>query len=255
LTESIPPQSTEDIERSQDTRQSSETKKQTNHQAEQPAEKIMFEETPPLYEIDIDELIPTMTYRQRLFQFTVSAGSISQLVMHVYQPFHIMLLIPGILYMAVVYGTSWAIMTIIGTNMAAFMPSPPYNFTPSAVGLMILPVFIGTCIGMAIVGPTSVRLILYLSKKNSGIYEPEMRLGLLLAFVPFVPAGLMMAGCGFWYGLPWPVIAVGFGTASLGISPADSIALTYVTDADTEVSLIRIFMTRLTLDRSWAMPW
>lgn len=196
----------------------------------------MCEEIPPLYEIDIDESIPTMTYRQRLFKLTVSPGSISQLVMHVYQPFHIMLLIPGILYMAVVYGTSWAIMTIIGTNIAEYMPSPPYNFTPSAVGLMILPVFIGTCIGMAIVEPTCDRLILYLSKKNNGIYEPEMRLWLRLAFVPFVPAGLMMAGCGFWYSLPWPSIAVGFGTASLGISPANSIALTYVTDAYTEVS-------------------
>lgn len=236
LTEGILPRATEDIAANQDVHHTGKPKKQTIEQHEQPVEKLIFDEIPPLYEIAIDESIPSMTYRQRLFQFTISPGSISQLVLHVYQPFHIMIRIPGILYMAVVYGISWAIMTIIGTNMAEFMPLPPYNFSPSAVGLMILPVFIGTSVGMAIVGPTSDRLILYLSKRNNGIYEPEMRLWLLVAFIPFVPAGLMMAGCGFRYSLPWPVIALGFGTASLGISPANSIALTYVTDAYTDVS-------------------
>jgi hypothetical protein len=246
LTEGIPPQATEGIETSQGIHQTGEPKKQIMKQPDPPVEKIVLDEIPHLYEIDINESIPSMTYRQRLFQFTTSPGSISQLVLHAYQPFHVMLRIPGIFYMAVVYGVSWAIMTIIGTNMAEFMPSPPYNFSPSAVGLMILPVFIGTCIGMAVVGPTCDRLILYLSKRNNGIYEPEMRLWLLVAFIPFVPAGLMMAGCGFRYSLPWPIIAVGYGTASLGISPANSIALTYVTDAYTEVSGIRLFTTCLT---------
>ncbi|KOS42389.1 hypothetical protein ACN38_g6718 [Penicillium nordicum] len=214
-----------------ETKQKPETKSD-----KQTAETAPLDKLPPLYDADIDESIPSMTYKQRLLQFTIDHGSISQLLLHIYQPFHIMLYIPGILYMAVVYGVSWAIMTIIGTNMATFMPAPPYNFSASAVGLMILPVFVGTAIGMAIVGPTSDRLILYLAKRNNGIYEPEMRLWLLAAFIPLVPTGLMVAGSGFQYTLPWPVIAVGFGSASLGITPAISISLTYVTDAYTEAS-------------------
>jgi hypothetical protein len=214
-----------------------ETKKKPEIESDkQPSEMTTLDKLPPLYDVDIDESIPSTTYKQRLLQFTVSHGSISQLLLHTYQPFHVMIYIPGILYMAIVYGVSWAVMTIIGTNMATFMPAPPYNFSASGVGLMTLPVFVGTAIGMAIVGPSSDRLILYLAKRRNGIYEPEMRLWLLVAFIPLIPTGLMVAGCGFQYSLPWPIIAVGFGAASLGITPAISVSLTYVTDAYTEVS-------------------
>ncbi|CAG8886254.1 unnamed protein product [Penicillium egyptiacum] len=248
VTEGIPPEATGEVGIKQNLFERGEIKTELEKKSpqqpleiqqpletQQPLEKTSFIENSPLYVVDIDESIPTMTYRQRLFQTAISPGSISKLLLHTYQPFHIMICIPGILYMAIVYGISFAIMTIIGTNMAEFMPSPPYNFSPSAVGLMILPVFIGTAIGMAIVGPTCDRLILYLSRRNDGIYEPEMRLWLLVAFIPWIPAGLMMAGCGFHYSLPWPIIAVGFGAASLGVAPANSIALTYVTDAYTEI--------------------
>jgi MFS family permease len=196
---------------------------------------ISLEDLPPLYELDIDQSMPKLTYRQRLLQCATSTSSISQLLLHVYQPFHILACIPGILYMAVIYGVTLAVSTIIGTNMAEFMASPPYNFSPSAIGLMTLPVFVGTAIGMAIVGPTCDKLILYLAKRNGGIYEPEMRLWMIIIFIPLIPVGIMMAGCGYNYSLPWPVIAVGFATVFVGVAPANSVALTYVTDAYTEV--------------------
>ncbi|KAJ5592645.1 major facilitator superfamily domain-containing protein [Penicillium hordei] len=228
----------------------------------QPAEMTTLDKLPPLYDVDIDESIPSTSYKQRLLQFTVSRGSISQLLLHTSQPFHVMLCIPGILYMAIIYGMSWAVMTIIGTNMATFMPAPPYNFSASGVGLMTLPVFVGTGIGVEIVGPTSDRLILYLAKRKNGIYEPEMRLWLLVAFIPLVPTGLMVAGCGFQYSLPWPIVAVGFGAASLGITPAISVSLTYVIDAYTEANPGRCYdghyirsQYSLNGDTFFLLPW
>ena len=57
---------------------------------------------------------------------------------------------------------------------------PPYNFTPSSIGLMSLASFIGTFPGIFVGGYLNDLSILWLSKRNGGIYEPEMRLWLAL---------------------------------------------------------------------------
>ena len=52
------------------------------------------------------------------------------------------------------------------------MIQPPYNFTATGIGLMNLAPFIGTTLGTMICGPVSDRFVLYLAKKNHGVYEP-----------------------------------------------------------------------------------
>lgn len=100
---------------------------------------------------------------------------------------------------------------------------------------MSLPSFIGTTIGALISGPISDWWILYLSKRNNGIYEPEMRLWVMIPFIPFIPIGAFIFGFGLADGVAWPVIAVGYAVCSFGIAPISSIALTYITDSYTEV--------------------
>jgi hypothetical protein len=58
------------------------------------------------------------------------------------------------------------------------------------VGLMSIPALVGNTLGTIVSSPFSDRLILWLARKNNGVYEPEMRLWLLLAFAPFFPAGM-----------------------------------------------------------------
>lgn len=62
-----------------------------------------------------------------------------------------------------------------------------------------------------------------------------MRLWVIAAFIPFVPAGLFMFGFGLANGASWPVLAIGYGLLSFGCAPASAIALTYLTDAYTDV--------------------
>ena len=190
---------------------------------------------PQLTAISIDPSIPEKTYRQKLALWTSSPSNFSQLLRHVYEPFLILFSFPSVLYVAILYGFMTANITVTVTTLSSRMTEPPYNFDAAGIGLMNLPTFIGTMIAALISGPMSDYLIVFLSKRNNGVYEPEMRLWILLFSAPFVLAGLLMFGICLNNALPWPIAAVGLGFVGFGVTPACSTGLTYLTDAHTEV--------------------
>ncbi|KKY19529.1 putative synaptic vesicle transporter svop [Phaeomoniella chlamydospora] len=143
---------------------------------------------------------------------------------------------PSVFFMSLLYGTLIATSCVQITTLSSWMALPPYNFNSAQIGLMSLPGWIGTTIGALITGPISDWLILFLSRRNNGIYEPEMRLWVIIAFIPFVPAGLFMFGIGLAKGASWPILAMGSAICAFGTTPASSISLTYITDSYTEVS-------------------
>lgn len=189
-----------------------------------------------LEEVEIDATIPVKPYWKKLALWSSSPDSFRSLIRHCYQPFFILWNIPAVLYMSILNGamTTSAIMPI--TVYSIYMTLPPYNFSPQQIGLLGLPSFIGTLVATLICGPLSDWIILQMARRNGGIYEPEMRLWLILAFTPFMAAGLLMFGIGLDKGLPWPFVCVGLGLSSFGMTPAMSLSLTYLTDAYTEVS-------------------
>lgn len=79
------------------------------------------------------------------------------------------------------------------------MLEPPYNFDAIGVGLMNVAPFVGALIGFPCGGWLSDKSILWLSKKNRGIYEPEMRLWLALPVAVLGPASILMFGLGLAY--------------------------------------------------------
>jgi MFS family permease len=182
-----------------------------------------------------DHTIPVRTYRQRLALWSTSPGSFGNLFFHSYQPLVLFATIPAVFYISLVYSIINATITVMITVLSEYLYSPPYNFNSSQVGLMSLPPFIATSLSLLIVGPLSDWSILYLAKRNKGIYEPEMRLWVIATFVPFVLAGLFMFGFGLANGAAWPVLAVGYGLMSFGCAPASAITLTYLADAYTDV--------------------
>jgi MFS family permease len=186
-------------------------------------------------DVEIDHSIPLKTYVQRLAPWSSSPGSLLQFFRHSYQPLLIFATIPAVFYMCLVYSIINATTTVNITLFSQYMYGPPYNFNPAQVGLMSLPGFIGSTIGLLVCGPLSDWLILFLSKRNNGIYEPEMRLWVIAAFIPFVPAGIFMFGFGLANGSSWQVVAVGSGIQAFALAPASSIALTYLTDSYEEV--------------------
>jgi MFS family permease len=179
---------------------------------------------------------PRKSYLQRLKPIATSKGNFTQLAVHSIQPLLVVCTIPAVSYVALLYGLVTAALQVSVTLIAAVMPAPPYNFTPAQVGLMNLPPLIGNILGTAIGAPITDRLILYLARRNKGIYEPEMRLWLLLVFAPIFPAGIILFGYGLGLGMSWPVVAMGSGLMGFAMTPIASVALSYLTDAYTDVS-------------------
>lgn len=191
---------------------------------------------------EIDHSIPKKTYLQKLAIWSNSPMPFGQLLKHSYQPFLILFSIPAVFFMAVEYGIMTACTTVPVTTLSSVMTLPPYNFGSAQIGLMGIPPFLGTTIGTLVCGPLSDYIALYLARRNNGIFEPEMRLWLSLVFTPFVPAGLFMFGIGLNNGSHWLLPAFGLGISGFGVVPASSAALTYLTDAYTDVSLPDLFL-------------
>lgn len=186
--------------------------------------------------VNYDHYIPPRkSYWQIIAPWTVSEVPFDQLIKHMYEPFIIMFTFPAVFFMALEYGLLMACSNLTVTTLSSVMTLPPYNFGTAQIGLMGLPPFIGTSLASLICGPLSDSIALFLAKRRNGVYEPEMRLWLALAFALFVPAGMFMFGIGLQRGTHWILPALGMGVMSFGAVPASSSALTYLTDSYTEV--------------------
>ncbi|KAF2792382.1 MFS general substrate transporter [Melanomma pulvis-pyrius CBS 109.77] len=141
----------------------------------------------------LDTTIPLKTYRQRLSLITKSEGPIGH---HFYQPIITLFCFPAVAYTALTYGTVLACFSILTSVQAVYLLRPPYNFGSMGVGLMNIAPFIGACLGFFVGGYLNDKSIMWLSKRNRGIYEPEMRLWFALIATIFLPGGVLMFGLG-----------------------------------------------------------
>jgi len=144
----------------------------------------------------LDETIPLKSYRQRLAFITNTEGPILH---HLFQPIVLLFTFPAIAYTAITYGTALAEFSILTSVQAIYLFEPPYNFSASGVGLMNLAPFIGHLPGIIIGGYLNDKSIVWLAKRNGGIYEPEMRLWLALPSAILTPGSVLMLGVGLAY--------------------------------------------------------
>ncbi|KAI7208237.1 hypothetical protein KC333_g9202 [Hortaea werneckii] len=179
--------------------------------------------------------VPRKPYIQRLAIATSSPGSFRNFFCHTYQPFQILFLIPGVFYMSLVYGAIMVTNNILVTTMSTYMAEAPYSFGPDQIGLMSLAPFIGSTLGTLLAGPLSDWWISFCARRNRGIYEPEMRLWLIVIFAIFLPIGMICFGVGLSQGWSWPLVAFFYGLCAFAVAPAGTLSLTYMTDAYTEV--------------------
>jgi MFS family permease len=118
---------------------------------------------------------------------------------HFYQPIVALFTFPAVSYAAITYGTTLSSFAIMTSLQASYMIIPPYNFDAVGIGLMNVAPFVGAVLGFPFGGHLSDRSILWLSKRNGGVYEPEMRLWLALPIAVISPAGILMFGLGLVY--------------------------------------------------------
>lgn len=144
----------------------------------------------------IDPAIPLKTRRQRLPWVTTTEGSILK---DLYYPLVLLFSFPAIAYTALTYGSLLAWFAVTTSVQATYLFNEPYNFTPAGVGLMNLAPFIGAIPALWIGGYLNDKSIVWLARRNGGIYEPEMRLWMALPMAVVTPAGILMFGLGLYY--------------------------------------------------------
>ncbi|XP_014552229.1 hypothetical protein COCVIDRAFT_19651 [Bipolaris victoriae FI3] len=180
----------------------------------------------------IDPTLPRKTYLQRMTLVTTSHYSVRH---HFYQPAVVLFMFPAVAYAALTYGTVLASLALMASTQATYLLEPPYNFGPSGVGLMNLAPFTGSFLGFFAAGWLNDRSIMWLARRNGGIYEPEMRLWLGLASALILPAGVLLFGIALAHGVHWIAMAVGFGMFGFTFVLASGVALAYVTDCYQEI--------------------
>ncbi|KAK9452861.1 major facilitator superfamily domain-containing protein [Dipodascopsis uninucleata] len=115
------------------------------------------------------------------------------------------------IYMSVAYAYLYAFFTTIPTVLVN-----KYNWSIESSGLAFLGVGCGTTFSVAVVGSTNDRLVEYLTSKNNGIREPEMRLSPLIFGSILIPTSMFWYGWGvqthvFWFVLVMSFFPIGAG--------------------------------------------
>jgi hypothetical protein len=176
------------------------------------------------------------TYLQRITQVSSAPGDWKQFAKHSYQPFIILLTFPAVTYTAITYGALLCWFSVIVNVYSVYFTFPPYNFGPSGIGLMNLAPFIGGIFGSLYGGLVSDYLAVRLSRRNKGVFEPEMRLWVALPAIFLLPASIILFGASTADGLPWIVPCIGSGLFGFAFVTMGDVSLTYTMDCYKDVS-------------------
>lgn len=139
----------------------------------------------------LDHIIPMKTWAQRLSLVTYTQEPIWP---YFYRPIEILFTFPAVLCCGLQYACGVIWLTILSSVIALVFPLPPYEFTPEQIGYMSVGPFIGNLIGSFYGGFLGDWSIKYFSGRNSGYYEPEMRLYILHLPAVALCGGLIMFG-------------------------------------------------------------
>lgn len=111
------------------------------------------------------------------------------------------------------------------TTQASFFSVPPYNFTPEKLGLMCFAIIIGSVLGFFLGGWFSDWLVMRLTKRNGGLYEPEFRLWTKPPLSGLAAGGVLPCGIGASVGAHWMVPCLGLASICIYIEASLACAL------------------------------
>ncbi|KAJ5273668.1 Major facilitator superfamily domain general substrate transporter [Penicillium angulare] len=173
------------------------------------------------------QALPRKSYRERMALITKTDVPILQ---NFYRPLIVAVVFPAVTFAAIQYGLilAWFSATVsAGSN---FLIYPPYNFKANEIGLFNIGGFIGTLLAACTAPFLNDWLVVFLSRRNKGVFEPEMRLWFLFPAIIFNSVGSWVFGIGLAKGWYWVILAVGNGIFGFGFMITADVALTYLTD-------------------------
>jgi MFS family permease len=142
-----------------------------------------------------------------------------------------------VLYSGLQWGAQDAWLTFYFTTEEDNWYDPPWNYSDAAVGNMNIPCLIGAVIGCLFGGWGSDVFVRWMTKRNGGVMEAEMRLWFMLPCALIFPAGMFLFGIGSNDGWSWPVPYVGLGFIGFGWGVAGDLSMSYLMDAYPEMVL------------------
>ncbi|KAF5962708.1 transporter protein HOL1 [Fusarium bulbicola] len=148
------------------------------------------------------------------------------------------------------YGAVICYFSVLNATASVILSSPPYSFKPSSVGLCYISTIIGVFLGTFFSGQIGDKLVLYLTRRNKGIYEPEYRLWLYAVLALVVPGALILWGVGAAHHIHWSGLLIAMGMLGAAITAGCQIPLSYCIDCYTELgsdSIVTIILIRNTM--------
>ena len=146
-----------------------------------------------------------------------------------------LIVLPAASWVSLQLGISSFVVSLVLTTQASFFSLPPYNFKPSQLGLMYIPLLIGNFFGSFWGGYFTDWMILRLARRNDGVHEPENRLWAYVP-LPFVAAGgTLLYGVGADAGLHWTLPCLGLILIGFYLSASLPVALGYALESYPEI--------------------
>ncbi|EXJ70650.1 uncharacterized protein A1O5_05640 [Cladophialophora psammophila CBS 110553] len=131
--------------------------------------------------------------------------------------------------------TSWAIhvscVIVLISLIPIYLGATPYNFTTSQQGLTFLAACVGNILGSFLCGYMTDKLSQWSARRNNGVFEPEMRLPVVIFPAVAVPVGLLMFGIGLEKKFHWIVPVIGSGLVGTGLTGIAAIVEAYMMDS------------------------
>ena len=116
-----------------------------------------------------------------------------------------LLLFPIVEFSAFV--VSWSASSFLTLNLtqSQAFAAKPYNFSSTKIGFLNFAILIGAMIGLFTAGPLSDAVAGWLTKRNKGIREPEMRLWAMIPYVILMVIGNVIVALGYQHSWDWKV--------------------------------------------------
>ncbi|RDW88533.1 MFS general substrate transporter-23 [Coleophoma cylindrospora] len=145
------------------------------------------------------------------------------------RPFALILL-PPILWCSLVQSVTIGFIVAVTSNVASAY-STAYNMKPYETGLCFIAALIGALIGIFCGGYLGDQTADFLTRRNGGIREPEMRLPAMMFSLISTPLSLVLYGVGIQYKLHWMCPTVGIALLNFSVVQGTNVALVYCIDS------------------------
>lgn len=135
------------------------------------------------------------TYIQRMTSLGPAPDwGIRTYLRYLQRPFILFFRIPAVAFVAIQYSFILCWVAALATTQPILFSAPPYKFSSVGVGNVNISPFVGALVGSMYGGPLNDYYVVLMAQRRGGIYDPELRLHMLLAPLFITPLGLFLYG-------------------------------------------------------------